>query len=918
MLALTPSPLKTPPKLSERCHRTIGDFLGESLRKNSTRTVLVHGDLRWTFAQLDAASSHIARRVLEEGDRSCEPVAVLLEKSPMFVASWLGVLRSGRILVAIDTTDPPARIRQILEDSGARTVLIQEAQRDLLAQAGDSNLIILDVDSTPTDAPAHFLAVDHAPDDPCLLIYTSGSTGIPKGVIQNHRNTVATALRIIAAFDYNEHDRIAHTANVGFVLSTMMLMSALGAGVEIHLYDVKREGPEGIAQAMLRNRMTCMHLTPTVMRGIVETLAPGQTLESLRVLRLAGEPLFRRDVEHFRKFISRDCVLFNGYGCTEITMSRFMRIPHDHQLDSEVVPAGVALDEVEILLLDEDDQQVGLGEIGEICIHTPYIALGYWKRPEETREVFVPAPNPSTEYGDKMYRTGDLGRIRPDGYMEVLGRRDQQVKIRGVRIETAEVERVMMQHPGVKLAVAVKCEFAPGDDRLVVFWTPSGEAEVAASELRDLAINRLPTAMRPSLYLRREEFPLTPTGKINRAALSESARTERPERGPIEHPQSEVESTLREIWEEVLSIRPVGVTDHFFDLGGHSLLVMRVIDEAARRMNAKLIPESFLRAPTIREMVNEIKSQAADSGDERILTIHHSGERTPLWIIGSHRMTFFEYAPLLELIPRDRPIRLVGLNLMRAGRRLLFSIEDAARELADLIRREQPQGPILMLGHCMGGMLAMEAARLLAAEGRVIERVFNIEPPALRLWLEPIKKFAAAWGRLRGHSLDQQIKTFLDLRARAVRMEARLQNLTRRISRTKEVKPVVSTREMALTQERTREEDTTPLLLGPWSSRVVQNVEGSSITNLTGVTLRGYTPVMRLHFPRLGSVPLSVIRAEMSDISQQPTRVWRREWERFGGDRLEIRVIPGGHHSIMQQPEVRELAEAICARIGAP
>lgn len=911
MPTLTPAKPRLIHNLAELADRTIGDYLSESLRLHSQRVALVCDDVRWTFAQLDAASSHIARRLLEEGDRSSEPVAVLLDKTPIFVACWLGVLRSGRILVSIDPSDPPARVRQLLEDAGARMVLSQEAQRGLLDQAGVPDLLVMNVDSTPTDAPAEFRAVEHGPSDPCILIYTSGSTGTPKGVVQIHRNLVVAALRTIVAFDYKAQDRIAHTANVGFVVSTMMLMGALGAGVEIHLYNVKRDGLQRIAESAVRERITCLHLTPTVMRAILEALPPGQKLDSLRVLRLAGEPLFRRDVEHFRKFVSRDCVLFNGYGCTEIAMSRYMPIPHDLQLDSEIVSAGHCLERVQVLLLDEDDRPVEPGEVGKICVHTPFIALGYWNRPEETREVFVPALNPSVEFGDRMYRTGDLGRIRPDGCLEVLGRRDQQVKIRGVRIETAEVERTLMRHPGVKLAVAVKCEFAPGDDRLVAFWTPSGEAEVTASELRDLVVSELPTALRPSLFLRREEFPLTPTGKINRATLSESARTERPERGIIAPAQSEAEFALREIWEEVLNIRPIGVTDHFFELGGHSLLAVRVIEEAAKRMGASIAPESFLRAPTIREMAREIESHESESGEQRIVTIHDAGEGIPLWVTGSHRMTFFEYAPLLELLPRDRPIRIVGPSLMDGGDRLLASVEDAAREVVELIRQTQPEGPMFLLGHCMGGLLAMEVARLLTDEGRAIERVIIIEPSALRRWLEPIKRIAAMWGALRSLSLEQQIELFLKLRASAVRMEARLRNWRQWLSpfsaASRAVKAVQNVSRTDL-----RETENSELMDSSVKrNRVARDATGATLMRLTGVALRGYHPVMRLYFPRAYSGRLAVIRAESSDVSQQPYAAWRREWEQFGRDQIEIRVLPGDHHSILQPPNVRALSEVL-------
>jgi acyl carrier protein len=336
---------------------------------------------------------------------------------------------------------------------------------------------------------------------------------------------------------------------------------------------------------------------------------------------LEGDQISQKDVEIFKIYFASDCILVNGLGATECGLVRQYFNDKEVQITGNNVPVGYAVEDTKVLLFDDDGKEVGASCVGEIAVKSRYLSPGYWRRPDPTRARFLPDPNGGNEL---IYLTGDLGRIRPDGCLEYLGRRDFQVKIRGFRVEVTEVETVLLEHTNVRESTVVAQEGRFSDKRLVAYLVPSKKPGPSTSELRSLLKEKLPDYMIPSVFVMLDTLPLTPAGKVDRKALPfpSSARPELDT--SFVAPTTPVEEELAKIWAEVLSLDQVGIQDNFFDLGGHSLLATQVISRVINTFKVELPIKSLFESPTVADMTVVItENMAKKAGDEdltRMLT----------------------------------------------------------------------------------------------------------------------------------------------------------------------------------------------------------------------------------------------------------------------------------------------------------
>ncbi len=585
--------------------RPVHERFAERARLHPERVAVRDRAGEWTYGELAARAHGLAHALRELGVGRGDPVAVYAHRGAALPWALLGVLGAGGAFVVLDPAYPAARLRRTLEAARPRALLHLEAAGPLpealeawTASAGVPRLAL------PERPAAGFLAgrpdappaVETGPDDVAYLAFTSGTTGLPRGIVGTHRPLAHFVAWQRGAFGLAADDRFSLLSGLAHDPLLRDVFTPLSLGASIHVPDPEDVGTPGRLSAwMAREGVTAAHLTPAM--GRVLAAPPAAAVPSLRLALWGGEAVTRADVARLAALApaARSAVF---YGATETPQAVGFHPVEDAPggTASEVLPVGRGIDGVQLLVLTPAGEPAGIGEVGEICVRTPYLARGYLGDAEATRERFV--TNPATgDPADRVYRTGDRGRHRPDGAVDFLGRMDAQVQVRGFRVEPGEVEAALAGHPGVREAVVVAREDAPGEVRLAAYVVPAGEAAPDAAALRAHLRDLLPEYMVPAAFVALERIPLTPNGKLDRRALPEPDRA--PDAGAYQAPRTPTEEALAAVWAGVLGLERVGAADDFFALGGHSLVATRVMSRAREAFGVELPLRAIFEAPTV-------------------------------------------------------------------------------------------------------------------------------------------------------------------------------------------------------------------------------------------------------------------------------------------------------------------------------
>jgi amino acid adenylation domain-containing protein len=547
----------------------------------------------WSYGRLNHEAGRIAALLLNERGRSSEPVGLLFPHAPMMVAAILGVLGAGKFYVPLSPDDPPARLRAILAESRCGCVLASPGLRGLGEELG---VTILDVDAAP-DEPVQLLSRPSGAI--AYVLYTSGTTGTPKGVAQCDRNILQHIAVYSAAIGLDRSDRMTLLGGYGTDAAVKNIFGSLLSGASLCLWDVRRQGIEGLRAWLVENEVTIWHSTPSLLRAALPQFA---AKANLRWVVLGGEGAKAEDIGIVQRHAGLNCRLLTALSQTECSTASHYAPDFERDQTRHRLPVGRPVPGAKIVLLDEAGRPTDIR--GEVAIGGDGIALGYWHRAGLTAERFVPSP-----YGDgeRLYRTGDLARWRADGELEYLGRVDHQVKIRGYRIEPGEIEARLAEHESVGQTVVMAREDAGGEKRLVAYVVAAAEAAVDVGELRAHLKQNLPEYMVPSAYVVLDALPLTPNRKVDRRALP-APEDDAIIRGEYVAPRTPVEELLASIWCEVLKLDRVGVHDNFFELGGHSLLAMRVIARVRDTFQIELPLRTLFEAPSVSELGSRIEA----------------------------------------------------------------------------------------------------------------------------------------------------------------------------------------------------------------------------------------------------------------------------------------------------------------------
>ncbi len=564
----------------------VGECINEHFEAQAARTpeaeAVVAGERRLTYAELNRRANRLARRLSDMGVGPETLVGLYLERSPDLLVAVLAVLKAGGAYVPLDPAYPGERVAAVVDDAGLGVILTQGALADDLPTNG-AHIVRLDsAERESAPVAEENLSRSATSENLAYVIYTSGSTGKPKGVMVEHGG-LCNAYRAweVAYRLHAEATSHLQMASCAFDVFTGDWTRALCSGGKLVLCprDILLDGPK-LYDLMRREGVDCAEFVPPVLRNLVTHLEEiGESLSFMRLLAAGSDVWYAREYRRIRKMCGPRTPLVNSYGLTEATIdSTFFEGTTLDLPEDGAVPIGRPFANTRIHILDRDLRPVPVGVAGEPYVGGPGVARGYHKRPKLTSEKFIADPFGDAP-GARLFRSSDLARYLPDGCVELLGRGDDQLKIRGFRIEPGEIETLLARRPAVRQAVVVAYGDAPDHRRLIAYVTANGPAATAEG-LRAFLKDRLPEYMAPSAFVVLDALPLTPNGKIVRRALPAPERVE-PEL-PYTAPRTPEETSLADIWADVLHVQRVGVHDNFFELGGDSILGLQMLSRAGQ------------------------------------------------------------------------------------------------------------------------------------------------------------------------------------------------------------------------------------------------------------------------------------------------------------------------------------------------
>jgi amino acid adenylation domain-containing protein len=589
----------------EAIEQSIPERFEQQVCKHPNRLAIETESQQLSYTALNEAANRVAGGIITALQGKDKPIAILLEQGPQLVATILGVLKAGHFYIPLDTSYPLPRLSYMLEDSQAVLLIASDQHLPLAQELAPSTSQVLNIDQLPADMSAVNPCLSRDPDGLACLIYTSGSTGQPKGVMHTHRTVLHMTMVATNALHTCAEDRLVLLYSPSFLATTRLIFLAVLNGAALFPFNIKEEGLMHFGTWLTQKGITVYCSIPTVFRHFMRTLGDETAFPSVRLLWLSGELVEPGDVALYRKHFSSDCLFIHGFGATETGPVLNYFIDPEMRLPDNTVPLGYVAKDAEVLLLDENDEEVGHNRPGEIAVKSRYLACGYWRQPELTQAVFRPDPDGGEA---RIYHTGDLGRRLPDGCLEHLGRKDWQVKIRGHRIEVVEVERALLELPTIAEAVVMPQEFQDRDTRLVAYFVPAKDAGVAVNEIRHFLQAKLPGYMVPSAFVQLHALPLTPSGKIDRRALPSPTQARPVLEEPFVAPHTPVEQQVAASLADLLGLERVGIHDNFFELGGHSLLATQLISRLREVLQVEVSLPSFFETPTVAGLANSIET----------------------------------------------------------------------------------------------------------------------------------------------------------------------------------------------------------------------------------------------------------------------------------------------------------------------
>jgi aspartate racemase len=610
-------------------HLCVHELFEQQVSRRPDATALVFEKQELSYRQLNERANQLAHHLIELGVGPEVIVGVALERSLELIISLLAILKAGGAYVPLDPSYPRERLKMMAEECSTKIIISVSRLQESLPQ-GERKLCLLDhimvaLEHYPKTTPVTAVM----PMNLAYVIYTSGSTGRPKGVAVLHRGIT----RLVLNTNYvvlTRDDVFLQIASVSFDAATFEIWGALLNGAKLYVFSHYLPGLKELGNFICEHQVTVMWLTAAFFNQMVDSDV--ESLASVRQMITGGEVVSVLHVSKFLNAIHPGGVLINGYGPTENTTFSCCYRMDGRSKVSDHVPIGSPISNTQVYILDQQMQPVAIHTIGEIYLGGEGLARGYINRPDLTAELFLANPF-SQDPTAKIYKTGDLGFWNPDGTVSFAGRVDDQIKLRGIRIEPAEIEEALLHVSGISQAVVICREDVPGNQQLVAYCIlESGRSLPTAHELRLSLARTLPEAIIPTAFVALEKFPLTSNGKVNRRALP--LPHDDANRVPLTWmPKSLLEQRLIELWQKVLGRQNIGVHDNFFDLGGHSLAAAVVVNEVEKLLGQRLPIAILFLSPTVYELATYLKQSSDDPAWSSIVPLQPAGDQLPIFVM---------------------------------------------------------------------------------------------------------------------------------------------------------------------------------------------------------------------------------------------------------------------------------------------
>ena len=657
-----------------------------------------------TYAEIDRTSGLIGDFLFRMLDDTPLPIALLLDDGALIISGLLGVLRSGHFYSILSSKNPPARNREILKDLHTPLLISSPSLLESAREVAPQGCRVVSFDETQQAGESSFYR-QVAEDSYAAVYYTSGSTGEPKGVLRSHRLLIKRGLLEVENQHIQPDNRFLLCYSLGSTATLSTVFGALFGGASLQIYEADKAGTASMKDIIWREKITHLRIPVELLRYFLDSLPGDSFFPAVRFIISAGDVLYFKDLERLRPHIPADSWFITQLSMTEFGLLATNRIRFDQSFPDGVVPVGLPSRGKEIIILGENENQLEIGETGEVCLRTDVKFSGYWNRPDLTSAKIISDP---ADPSHVIYRTGDLGRIRPDGQLELAGRMDHGVKIRGFSVDTFAVESVLMSVDGVRRGVVTAPINPAGEKRLAAYVMPAAGVKLTAQSLRQALSVKLPDYMLPSHYVILSELPLTPTGKVDRKALP-APRWNQPERAvPYVAPRDEFEQKLVKAWRAVLRVDAIGIEDDFFELGGDSLMAASLMVSIEDVFSRRLPVSMMLKSSTIRQQAELLRSNVSNVYEPLLISIRTAGSKQPLICLGGKGGTPIRFNRLLEHIGQDQPVYYFRSRGLDQDERTEDFVEDIAVDFIDELKRVQPHGPYYFLGESSGGIVAYE------------------------------------------------------------------------------------------------------------------------------------------------------------------------------------------------------------------
>ena len=853
--------------------KCIHQLFEEQVEKTPLAVAVVFGEQKLTYRELNEQANQLGHYLQKKGVKPGNLVGICVERSLAMVIGFLGILKAGAAYVPIDSSYPRERLELMVTDAQISILLTQESLTQKIPSKS-LNIIYLDSDqeSIAAQSPENLSSSANS-NSLAYVIYTSGSTGKPKGVKVPHR----AVNRLVLNTNYVQltaKDKIAQVSNASFDATTFEIWGALlNGGCIVGVVRNISLSPQDFTNFLQKKQITVLFIT-TALFNQIASIVPN-AFASLRYLLFGGEAVDPKWVREILKSGAPENLL-HVYGPTENTTFSSWYLIKEVSEGARNLPIGSPIANTQTYILDPNLNLVPIGVPGELYLGGDGLAQGYLNRPQLNQEKFISNPF-SQESESHLYKTGDLARYLADGNIEFLGRLDNQVKIRGFRIELGEIEAYLSLHPSVKENVVIAREDIPNDKRLVAYIVFHQQQTVESNELRQFLKEKLPDYMIPSVFITLESLPLNPNGKVDRQALP-IPDTQLDQFSSYLAPRDDLERQLTAIWEKTLGVSPIGIQDNFFDLGGHSLLGIQLFNQIKKQLNQALPIATLFQSPTIEELAQLLRQNQKQGNAitwSSLVAIQPYGKKKPLFIVPPAGTTVIKLKDLPRYLKPDQPLYGLQYLGMDGEREAFTTVEEMAAHFVQEIRTLQPQGPYYLGGKCSGGIVAYEMAQQLISQGQEVALLAMIDilsPPKLQkrtLQYYITELLILFWNLFRDGKLLLFIWQRIDMLLHKLEVKKRFQ----------------------------RQLD----------DKLAQSPDFvSAVYHIQEKARRKYitTPYPQKIF--------LILASSESKIGKQRQI---NKWQKVAAGGLEVKILPVDHDTMLDEPEVKLLAEALNAKL---